>query len=189
MSDEPLYKTTQTATRKAIASYLHNVANAFDSGDAVPVADSVTVTPPGEVEMEVDVEREGDESSYEVEFAWPAADGDVDTDADVAASGIGSDAVDADAESPDDAGAGGDDADAAGEREATEEVAETVPAGSKATFEIYRDRANEWRWRLRHDNGNVIADSGEGYDRKAGARNGIESVQRNAAGADVDEQS
>ncbi|WP_440006782.1 HVO_2922 family protein [Halomicrococcus sp. SG-WS-1] len=57
---------------------------------------------------------------------------------------------------------------------------------SKATFELYRDEADEWRWRLVHDNGNVIADSGEGYDRKAGARKGIESVQANAAEATVD---
>ncbi|WP_227133279.1 HVO_2922 family protein [Halorubellus salinus] len=59
---------------------------------------------------------------------------------------------------------------------------------SQATFELYEDRASEWRWRLRHDNGNIIADSGEGYGKKANARNGIQSVQRNAAGADVDEQ-
>ena len=59
---------------------------------------------------------------------------------------------------------------------------------SQATFELYADRASEWRWRLRHDNGNIIADSGEGYGKKANARNGIQSVQRNAAGADVEEQ-
>jgi uncharacterized protein YegP (UPF0339 family) len=57
---------------------------------------------------------------------------------------------------------------------------------SKATFELYQDRADEWRWRLVHDNGNVIADSGEGYDRKAGARKGIESVKKNAPGAAVE---
>lgn len=57
---------------------------------------------------------------------------------------------------------------------------------SKATFEVYRDRGDEWRWRLVHDNGNVIADSGEGYDRKAGAKKGIESVKLNAADATVE---
>jgi len=31
------------------------------------------------------------------------------------------------------------------------------------TFELYQDRAGEYRWRLRHDNRNIIADSGEGY--------------------------
>jgi len=59
---------------------------------------------------------------------------------------------------------------------------------SKAEFEQYQDRANEWRWRLVHDNGNIIADSGEGYSRKATARKGLESVMRNAPGAAVIEQ-
>ncbi|WP_323675268.1 HVO_2922 family protein [Halorubellus sp. PRR65] len=59
---------------------------------------------------------------------------------------------------------------------------------SQATFELYEDKASEWRWRLRHDNGNIIADSGEGYGKKANARNGIQSVKRNAPGADVEEQ-
>jgi amphi-Trp domain-containing protein len=59
---------------------------------------------------------------------------------------------------------------------------------SQATFELYADKASEWRWRLRHDNGNIIADSGEGYSKKANARNGIQSVKRNAAGAEIEEQ-
>jgi len=56
---------------------------------------------------------------------------------------------------------------------------------SDATFELYRDRAGQWRWRLRHDNGNIVADSGEGYANRADARNGIESVRRNAPDAEV----
>ncbi|MUV90039.1 amphi-Trp domain-containing protein, partial [Halapricum sp. CBA1109] len=32
---------------------------------------------------------------------------------------------------------------------------------SKATFELYEDNAEEYRWRLVHDNGNIIADGGE----------------------------
>ena len=56
-----------------------------------------------------------------------------------------------------------------------------------ATFELYRDKAEEWRWRLRHGNGNIIADSGEGYASKAKARQGIESVKANAPDADVAE--
>lgn len=65
---------------------------------------------------------------------------------------------------------------------------DTGAAGSDATFELYQDRADEWRWRLRHANGNIIADSGEGYARKATAENGIESVKKNASGAAVEEQ-
>jgi uncharacterized protein YegP (UPF0339 family) len=37
---------------------------------------------------------------------------------------------------------------------------------SHARFELYVDERDEWRWRLVHDNGNIIADSGEGYDRR-----------------------
>jgi len=54
------------------------------------------------------------------------------------------------------------------------------------TFEVYRDSADEWRWRLVATNGNIIADSGEGYSSKQGAERGIESVRRNAADADVE---
>ncbi|KPN31422.1 hypothetical protein SY89_02168 [Halolamina pelagica] len=58
---------------------------------------------------------------------------------------------------------------------------------SKATFELFEDEAGQYRWRLRHDNGNIVADSGEGYASKQKARQGIESVKNNAAGADVEE--
>lgn len=30
-------------------------------------------------------------------------------------------------------------------------------------FEVYKDRAGEWRWTLVASNGKTIADSGEGY--------------------------
>jgi uncharacterized protein YegP (UPF0339 family) len=58
---------------------------------------------------------------------------------------------------------------------------------SKATFEIYEDSAGEYRWRLVHDNGNIIADSGEGYASKQKARQGIDSVRDNAPDAGIDE--
>lgn len=56
---------------------------------------------------------------------------------------------------------------------------------SKATFEVYEDREGKWRWRLVHDNGNIIADSGEGYASKQKAEQGIDSVKENAPGAEV----
>ena len=59
---------------------------------------------------------------------------------------------------------------------------------SKATFELYEDNAGEYRWRLVHDNGNIIADSGEGYASKQKARQGIDSVKNNAAEADIAEE-
>jgi len=56
---------------------------------------------------------------------------------------------------------------------------------SQATFELYEDEEGKYRWRLVHDNGNIIADSGEGYTDRRDAENGIESVKRNAPGAEV----
>ena len=55
----------------------------------------------------------------------------------------------------------------------------------KATFEVFRDNAGEWRWRLVASNGNIIADSGEGYQSKQGVERGIESVRRSAPDAEI----
>jgi len=52
-------------------------------------------------------------------------------------------------------------------------------------FELYQDKAGEWRWRLVVANGNIIADSGEGYASKQGAKRGIESVKSSAPEAVV----
>ena len=57
---------------------------------------------------------------------------------------------------------------------------------SRATFEVYQDRGDEWRWRLVHDNGNVIADGGEGYASRQKCEQGIESVKENAADAPIE---
>ena len=54
------------------------------------------------------------------------------------------------------------------------------------TFEVYQDSAGEWRWRLVAANGNIIADSGEGYTSKQGAKRGIESVKEGAADATIE---
>ncbi|MCU4740822.1 HVO_2922 family protein [Natronoglomus mannanivorans] len=68
------------------------------------------------------------------------------------------------------------------------------PSGTSGTnqrrsrFEVYRDAGDEWRWRLVHWNGNIIADSGEGYTTRQSAVNGLESVRHNAPGATVDHQ-
>ena len=54
-----------------------------------------------------------------------------------------------------------------------------------ATFELFTDSADEWRWRLVHENGNIIADSGEGYASRQKCKQGIESVKTNAPDAAV----
>jgi len=54
-----------------------------------------------------------------------------------------------------------------------------------ATVEVYKDKGGEFRWRLRHQNGRVIAESGQGYSNKAGALAGLQSVKENLASADM----
>lgn len=56
---------------------------------------------------------------------------------------------------------------------------------STATFEVFQDRASEWRWRLVAANGNIIADSGEGYTSKQGVKRGIDSVKRSVEEAEI----
>ena len=51
-------------------------------------------------------------------------------------------------------------------------------------FEMYLDKAGEYRFRLKARNGEVIATS-EGYKAKAGCLNGIESVKKNAPDAEI----
>ncbi len=55
------------------------------------------------------------------------------------------------------------------------------------TFEIYQDARKEHRWRLKASNGQVIATSGQGYKAKADCRHAIEVIQKEAAGAKVEE--
>ena len=51
-------------------------------------------------------------------------------------------------------------------------------------YEIFTDKAGEFRFRLKARNGEIIATS-EGYKSKSGCLNGIESVQKNAPTAEV----
>ena len=51
-------------------------------------------------------------------------------------------------------------------------------------FEIYKDKAGEFRFRLKARNGEIIAVS-EGYKAKASCQNGVESVRKNVADAPV----
>ena len=51
-------------------------------------------------------------------------------------------------------------------------------------FEITKDKAGKFRFRLKAGNGEIIAVS-EAYETMASAKNGIESVKKNAAEAAV----
>ena len=51
-------------------------------------------------------------------------------------------------------------------------------------FEIFNDKAGEFRFRLKARNGEIIATS-EGYKTKASCLNGVESVKKNAPEAEI----
>jgi len=52
-------------------------------------------------------------------------------------------------------------------------------------FEVYKDKAGEFRFRLKARNGKIVVAS-EGYTSKAGCLNGIESVRKNAPDAQTE---
>lgn len=54
-------------------------------------------------------------------------------------------------------------------------------------FEMYTDKAGEYRFRLKARNGKIIAIS-EGYTTKAACENGIDSVRKNADIAEIAEE-
>jgi uncharacterized protein len=56
-----------------------------------------------------------------------------------------------------------------------------------ATFEVYQDKAGEYRWRLKSSNGQNIATSGEGYSEKRSCMAAIETVKKAAANAKIEE--
>lgn len=51
-------------------------------------------------------------------------------------------------------------------------------------YEVYADKAGEFRFRLKARNGEIIATS-EGYKAKTSCLNGIESIKKNAPDAEV----
>ena len=63
-----------------------------------------------------------------------------------------------------------------------DQTVEGYEAVTHPKFELYTDKAGEFRFRLKARNGEPIAAS-EGYVAKAGCKNGIESVRKNAVDA------
>ena len=51
-------------------------------------------------------------------------------------------------------------------------------------FEVYADKKGEFRFRLKAKNGQIIA-TGEGYTTIKACKNGIESIKKNAPGAQI----
>ncbi|WP_160134145.1 amphi-Trp domain-containing protein [Halococcus salsus] len=155
--EETLFETEEPRSRAEIARVL-GAAAAELAGDG-PVTlksdgQSVTVQPPERPTFEVEVEREVEDDTTETSIEFEIEWEEAD-----------------DGTQPE--------ADA-------EDVVDVTPRppDSLARFEVFRDRADEHRWRLVHRNGNIIATSGEGYTTKANALKGARSVMRNAPGAE-----
>jgi hypothetical protein len=213
MSEETIHESGGPRSRQALATYLRRIARALRRGEPVPVDDAgtVTVEPAATGEVEVELEREDGVVHFEVEMEWPDDEAVID---DAAAASKATFELYADSADQwrwrlvhdngniiADGGEGYSDKRDA--RSGIESVQANAPGahvidvsrdeeapedgGSEATFELFRDKADEYRWRLRHDNGNVVADSGQGYASKQKAKQGLRSVQSNAPGAAVDE--
>ncbi len=151
----------QLVTRAEGAAVLRRLADGIANGSEELGDEEVVVAVPERFELEIEHEQEYEKVEFEAELEWPVVD---------------DEAVAAEADEP------------AAEVDADKPINEVIgvgDSGSNAQFELYRDSADEWRWRLVHANGNIIADSGEGYGRKTTARNGLESVMHNAPSADI----
>jgi len=212
MSDETVYESETKRSRRAIATYLRRIARALGRGEPVPVDDkqSVTVRPAAEPELEVELEDDGQKLSLEIELEW---DGDVaDVETDVVASKARFELYEDSAEQyrwrlvHRNGNIIADSSEGYASKQKAEQGLESVrnnapgayivdtskdeeplaEGGSKATFELFSDNADKWRWRLVHDNGNIIADGGQGYSSKQKAKQGLESVRSNVTGAPVE---
>ncbi|QZP36819.1 HVO_2922 family protein [Halobaculum magnesiiphilum] len=203
MSERTVFSLEERLDRPTAAALLRGLAADLAAGDRLRLGEgddaaSVALAESLDVEVELEVDEDDGEAELELELEWTG--GDVRTGADAApATEPAAEATDGDAEAgsaatPDDAGS--ESVDGASEVDdivASEDLAdlpsEAVPAPeaptpvSLARFELYRDRADEWRWRLVHRNGNIVATSGEGYSSDRAARRGMQSVMRNAPDA------
>lgn len=73
----------------------------------------------------------------------------------------------------------------AAEAKLEDQTVAEVAAVTNPKFEMYTDKAGEFRFRLKARNGEIIAVS-EGYKAKVSCLNGIDSVRRNAPSAAVE---
>ena len=65
-----------------------------------------------------------------------------------------------------------------------DQTVEGYETAKNPKFEVYADKAGEFRFRLKATNGQVIAIS-EGYTTMKNCMNGVESVKKNAVDAEI----
>lgn len=52
-------------------------------------------------------------------------------------------------------------------------------------FQMFKDKAGEWRWRLKAANGKIIATPGEGYKNRQDCEQAVEAVKLAASTAET----
>ena len=212
MDNETIHEDRAPRKRRQIATFFQRLADRLGRGQTVSIDDgqSVAVDVPSEPDMAVRLNREDGKTALEIELEWSEEDGDIDTEA--ATSKARFEAYEDSAGEYRwrlvhrngniiaDSGEGY--ASKGKAKQGLESVRNNAPGayvvdqskddsppeqgGSNATFELFEDRAGKWRWRLRHDNGNIIADSGQGYSSKQNAKQGLDSVRTNVPGAPIE---
>ena len=214
MTEETVHESEEQRSRRGISSFLQRISNRLRRGEPVPVDEeqTVTVEPAEEAELDVEVERQDGEVKLEIEVGWLEEEGgeiETDTQASKATFGLYTDEA---GEHRwrlrhDNGNIIADGSEGYASRQKAKQGLESVKnnaagayvedltkdeqdqpheGGSKATFEIYEDKQEKYRWRLVHDNGNIIADSGHGYSSKQKCKQGMNSVKSNAPGAPVE---
>ncbi len=68
-----------------------------------------------------------------------------------------------------------------------DQTVEEIVAAKCPKFELYTDKAGEYRFRLKATNGQIIAVS-EGYKTMASCENGVASVRKNAEDSEIIEE-
>ena len=213
MTEETVHEEEAPRKRRGIASFFQQIADRLRRGEKVAVDDeqSVAVEVPAEPELEIELEREEGDVSLEIELEWDEEEGAIETDvvASKARFELFEDSageyrwrlVHRNSNIIADSGEGY--ASKQKAEQGLESVRENAPAayvvdlsndeaapedgGSDAAFELFEDDAGDWRWRLRHNNGNIIADGGQGYSSKQKIRQGLASVRNNVPGAPVED--
>jgi len=58
----------------------------------------------------------------------------------------------------------------------------------KLKFDVYKDNAGKYRWRLKASNGLIVAASSQGYKGKADCQHAIDLIKKGASGARVEDK-
>jgi amphi-Trp domain-containing protein len=198
-SNAAAFELERAYDRDELAAVFREFATAFEAGRPVRLDGderSVRVAVPDRVVAELEAEHEPESTppvtELELELEWDDETGSSLRFVDRDGSDGGTEATDAEPaaavlslEGVTD-GSRADADEAAVTAEDGPGVDGTADSGRTSRFEVYEDNAGEWRWRLVHWNGNVVADGGEGYASRSNAERAARSVMRSAPTATIE---